>query len=298
MACYQPIPAHQNGPGERVILWPSPGLENLAVPCGKCIGCRTIRATHWANRCSHEATLYTANSFLTLTYDDEHLPKNRHLRPEHLTRFLKRVRRRAANRDPRLDTDIRHGVRFLACGEYGERTGRPHYHVLLFNCNFTDRQRAGGTELWRSRTLNDLWSEGTTQFGECRIGDLTPASANYVAQYSLKKQGNGDHDQDGVYRPPPFMRMSLKPAIGSQWLHKYYLDLEKGFITVDGRKQTIPRAYLQKLKTIDPSLYDLISYKKHKHMEANPTDKNTPIRLADAEAIHQRRKQLTEERTL
>ena len=51
--------------------------DRLELPCGQCIGCRLERARQWALRCMHESSLYEENSFVTLTYDDEHLPKKK-----------------------------------------------------------------------------------------------------------------------------------------------------------------------------------------------------------------------------
>ena len=46
----------------------------IQVPCGQCYGCRLQYSREWANRCMLEASEYSSNFFLTLTYDDEHLP--------------------------------------------------------------------------------------------------------------------------------------------------------------------------------------------------------------------------------
>lgn len=300
MACYHPIPALQMESNGAVRLWPPKGAANLALPCGKCLGCRTARATQWAQRCGHEARRYDFNTFVTLTYDDDNLPESGALQPQHLTNFLKRLRSHASRRSDGVATDRTSTIRYFGCGEYGERQKRPHYHAILFNCRFTDEERAG-KDLFRSDTLARLWGHG-----ECRHAAATAASANYIAQYSLKKIGlrtedhPGDVDPDtGEWLPrPPFLRMSLKPAIGAGWLSAFATDLQDGFLVHDGKPSAIPRTYLERLKKSHPQLAERIEHQKARRRIANPSDANTPERQEAAEIIHQRRKELTENRTL
>lgn len=309
MACYHPIRAYKEG--ARVTLWPPLNTENLALPCGNCIGCKSARATEWARRCAHEAKNSPHNIFLTLTYEDDRLPENGHLRAYDLTNFIKRLRKRISdNRSPAILRDPRIPTRYFACGEYGDITQRPHYHAIVFNAGFNDG-RAVGNKQFISETLSRIWGKGRATFG-----DMTPAAANYVAQYSLKKQAQhlrkewrrawacDIHTQEHFTRdgeiltPPPFLRMSLKPAIGTEWLRKFRTDLTMGYLIADGKKIPIPRRYMEKLKEIDPTLAEEIQGRQAKHRLNNPTDANEPERLRDAEIIHKRLKQLTERRKL
>ena len=76
-------------------------------------------------------------------------------------------------------------MRYFHCGEYGETTGRPHYHAVLFGVRFEDQkevvQGPGKPALFTSRQLDRLW-----QHGDCRIGAVTFESASYVARYCVK----------------------------------------------------------------------------------------------------------------
>lgn len=296
MACYHPIPAYQGG-SEPPRLWPPIGTANLQLPCGKCLGCRTAKATEWANRCTHETSQWKHNIFLTLTYDDEHLPKEAHLVPRDLTLFIKRLRKNADSPGSSAHRDRSSGIRYFACGEYGERNGRPHYHALLFNYEPGDKTTVGGqgdTTLYTSRTLEQLWP-----YGQHTWGKATPGAAGYIAQYNLKKQGQGNADADGVYRPAPFLRMSLRPAIGATWLSRYAQDIQQGYIVENGRRHTIPRYYKTKLQGTDNAQYlELAEYLKQRYRIQNPSDRGTPERLQAEEIIHKRRKQLTEKRKL
>lgn len=264
-------------------LYPPIGTANLSLPCGSCLGCKTDRASAWARRCVHEASLWPVNSFVTLTYEDRFLPGEGHLVPSHLQKFLKRLRKHADSNGCRLNGARGGGIRYFACGEYGERGDRPHYHALLFNAGFVDQRRIGA-DLWESPTLDKLWG-----MGACRIGTLTGASAAYVAQYSLKKIGAVDCDADGVVRPAPFVRMSLKPGIGSGWAQKYQEDLAHGYLVEGSRRCPVPRFYRS---VIDPQLADTIVARALDRIQKLKSDRSSPARLAASEVIHKARSAL------
>ncbi|WNK14195.1 MAG: replication initiator protein [Microvirus sp.] len=276
MACYHPIPAYSHGPCGTVDLWPPLGEENLNLPCGACLGCRTDRALDWAHRAVHEAQSWANNCFLTLTYNDESKPSHGELIPGHLRDFLKRLRRYRDYASSAVLSDRGASLRYLACGEYGEQHGRPHYHLCLFNCDFSDKYEVA-KNLAESPALAKLWT-----FGNHRLGTLTAASANYVAQYTIKKQGTSYCSPDGELLPPPFLRMSLKPAIGTKWLIKNQNDLLYGYLVTEGNKGRIPRTYKTKLVSLDPAKAEQIAYLASKA----PRTRNN---LVAAEAIHMRR---------
>lgn len=283
MACYHPIPAFQDQDGAPVRLWPPVGTATVELPCGSCVGCKTDRAAEWARRAEHEASCWKHNCFLTLTYKEA--PGE--LVPADLQAFLKRLRRHIDRRNPVVHTLGRRGLRYLGCGEYGDRTGRPHYHLLLFNCGFADAYQVG-KDLYESPLINQLWPQGAH-----RLGQLTGGAANYVAQYTLKKIGRAYADADGVQIQSPFLRMSTRPAIGFAWLEKHKTDCRHGFIIQDGQKRPIPRAYKKQLKKLDGQLAEQAQFntqQKTKHKE-KPN-------LQAAETIHKRKLQLAHARTL
>lgn len=159
----------------------------VLVPCGHCIGCRLDYSRQWAERCIHEAESHEHNYFLTLTYDDEHLPKGSKgiatLVGDAISEFMKALRqywKYHYNFD---------GIRFFGAAEYGELSLRPHLHILLFNCPIPDlqerhpimvdgklkriRQYDSNNELLMySPSIGSLWKNGTAQIGKVTLNRL------------------------------------------------------------------------------------------------------------------------------
>jgi len=188
-------------------------VQKLNLPCGKCIGCRLENSRQWAIRCIHEAQMYSRNAFLTLTYDNAHLPEDMSLHKEHLQKFWKRLRKYLGDQK----------IRYYACGEYGSKFERPHYHACVFNYWPDDAKLwsiRGGSRLFVSPTLAKLWP-----FGFHSVGEVTFDSAAYCARYILKKV-NGDKSEEHYKgREPEFVVMSRRPGIGHDWLMKYHSDV-------------------------------------------------------------------------
>ena len=128
----------------------------------------------WAARCVHEASLHEfdrGNSFITLTYSDEHVPYDGSLVKEHFQKFIKRLRRRVEYSYEKADLEAP-TIRYFMCGEYGTDPsgglGRPHYHALLFNQDFSRDELVGvqnDVPLFRSDFLDSCWQKGFASFG-------------------------------------------------------------------------------------------------------------------------------------
>jgi hypothetical protein len=197
----------------------------------------------------HEAQCHDRNSFLTLTYDDAHLPRDRSVSVREVQLFKKRLR------------DGLGPFRDMTSGEYGDRTLRPHYHSLIFGLDFDDkvfwRRSPSGEILYRSATLEKFWP-----FGEALIGAVTFQSAGYVARYTMKKS-KGDEDADRYRRcevdpatgelrewfvAPEFLVMSRRPGLGAEWYERFRAEVfPSDFLVVDGRKVPVPRFYTDRL---------------------------------------------------
>ncbi len=194
--------------------------EIVNVPCGNCINCRMAYARQWASRCALEASLTPErNYFVTLTYDNNHLHWSSEGLPtlfyDDMTKFIKRLRRH--NQYHYGDQDIR----YYYCGEYGDTTARPHYHILLFNVTLLDLKPISknkfGNVLYTSQTLEELWSHGLV----C-VGDLNWNTAAYTARYVMKKHKGFDrlmYQQSALAEPK--VQMSRRPGIGVPWMQQY-----------------------------------------------------------------------------
>lgn len=219
----------------------------MSVPCGQCIACRVARTQQWTTRLMHEASMHEASCFTTLTFDPEHVPFLGSIDRRHVQLFMKRLRKALGE-----------GLRFFAAGEYGEQSNRPHYHVILFGTDFRadrvpHRRSSTGHMLYRSPLLERLWP-----FGISSIGDLTTASAGYVAAYTVKKiTGDGAlaheryrrcESESGVqwYVEREFILMSNRPGIGASWFDQYEGDcFPSDFVVVDGQRRPVPAYYLK-----------------------------------------------------
>lgn len=241
----------------------------IPVPCGQCIGCRLDYSRMWADRCMLEVKEYEHNAFVTLTYAPEHLPKLvpvsdvetgevfewPSLVPDHLTKFMKDLRmyyKHHYNHD---------GIRFYACGEYGEESGRPHFHLLIFNLPVPDKvywfTNHEHDKIYISDSISKIWGKGIVT-----IGEVTWNSAAYVARYVVKKQkGNtaglvelpGKKLVTGI--EPEFTRMSRKPGIAWKYYdehkHQFY-DTDEIVISVRGKARAIkPPRYFDKLYDVE-----------------------------------------------
>lgn len=217
--------------------------------------------------------MHEQNSFITLTYKDEHLVYGGQsygiLYPRHLELFWKRLRKH-----------LRKPIRYFACGEYGDTTNRPHYHACLFGHDFEDKtlySSKNGINLYSSHTLDYLWG-----LGDCRIGDVNYETAAYVARYIMKKklgQAGEQYKAEGV--EPEFVRMSRRPGIGSTWLDKFQDDVYPHDYAVirNGIKVKPPKFY--NLKYFKSHPLDEEDIKERRKLESYERWRNnTPQKLA------------------
>lgn len=158
--------------------------------CGQCMSCRKNRRRLWQHRLMLESMKHEKSCFVTLTYADEHLPKDGSLNPKDLQDFLKRLRRAI---EP-------FKIRYYAVGEYGETTFRPHYHIALFGISRDSHD-----------LIHNAWGLGLIDSGR---DNINKDSAQYICGYVTKKMTKKDDPRlNGKH--PEFARMSLKPGIGA-----------------------------------------------------------------------------------
>lgn len=235
MGCYHPVEVSI----VRKSFYPGPRINDLQeVPCGNCLGCRARQAAEWTMRIMHESRMHDDAWFLTLTYDQERLPENGSLSSRDFQGFFKALRKGQPAKS----------IRYFGCGEYGDTSKRPHYHAVVFGCPFIDR-RLKRTGVWNSESLDRYWPRGISEFGR-----VTNASAAYVAGYVRKKISKKVYPEayervvpetgEVVCIEQEFSRMSLKPAIGRDWITQYWADVyPRDFVVIAGREFKPPRYY-------------------------------------------------------
>jgi hypothetical protein len=242
-------------------------------------------------RCLHEAKLHEKNCFITLTYNDEHLPRNRSLDYRDFQLFMKKFRKKFGSK-----------IRFYMCGEYGEKFDRPHFHACIFGFDFSDRkywkQTGSGSKLYRSEELEKLW-----KYGFSSIGDVNFESAAYVARYIMKKvTGQGKHDQhykftdletgEVLEKKPEFNKMSLKPGIGYDWYKRFCSDVyPHDYVVINGKKVRPPKYYDLKYSIESPFEWEEVQQKRIDLGKANFED-NTDARLVVKEQVTKARLKL------
>lgn len=231
----------------------------VEIPCGKCIGCRLEYSRQWANRCMLELQYHKSAYFITLTYDDIHVPRSFYgdpetgeaklsltLRKRDFQLFMKRLRKRFPDSQ----------LRFFAAGEYGSKTFRPHYHAIIFGLELPDLKvykQSNGFVYYNSQILQDAWSivtpAGREPLGFAVAANVTWETCAYTARYVMKKL-NGAEAQfyTDFNLEPEFSLMSRKPGIARQYYDEHMNDIYKHdeiLISTDkgGRKFKPPRYY-------------------------------------------------------
>lgn len=253
MACFHPVYAVRTASGAvRIGYDGRDAVHRLDLPCGRCLGCSKRKALELSIRGQLEHSLWPTGRMLTLTYSDDALPPDGSLRRRDWTLFAKRLRKAVAGVDECSWKAGHRPLRILACGEYGGKTKRPHYHAVVSNLRLPDEVPSGGRG-FESDTLSRLWG-----LGHVRLDEVTPASIGYVSGYVRKKLGarrrgvryyeNVDELTGEIARvEPEFVQTPVRPGLGLPWLWKFSGDLSKQFVTLGGRKRPVPRYFVKKL---------------------------------------------------
>lgn len=296
--CYHPIDGFKPLDGGKLIF--SRHLARNHVPvtisCGQCIGCRLERSRQWAVRCVHEAQMFSRNSFITLTYNDDYLPADGSLCYSDFQNFMKRMRFSHAGFDTiSVNDSLTRPIRFYMAGEYGTDFGRPHFHACVFNFDFDDKyvffKTPAGSLIYRSPSLERLWP-----YGFSSIGDVNFSSAAYVARYIVSKvtgesaalhYANVDLSTGELVssRVPEFNKMSLKPGIGRLWFDQYHSDVyPSDEVIINGRRCKPPRYYDKLYSNVAPYDYDMLLFDRDTRARDN-SDNMTRERLAVREQV-------------
>ena len=259
---------------------------DFRVPCGKCLPCQKKRRSDWSLRLEHEYLFSDSALFITLTYNDFHLPrhywKNKYeyeihpitkqkkrvkqwkeivhspypsLNKKDLQNYIKRLRKQHDKNIREISKEIKKEctakpLRYYAVGEYGTKTRRPHYHMLLFNYDIEN-----------IAPITNQWKKGFVD-----IGTVTGASINYVTKYMFKPF-NSKKDT----REKPFSCMSRNPIIGHAYLENFgvhHIDTESLEVRdQNGHRRRLPRTYLRRLFTNQEDRIELSRKSFEKHID-------------------------------
>lgn len=143
----------------------------LLIPCGKCPACVQNKSLEWTARLMKESEEWKYTYFVTLTYDDEHI---KDLNKRDIQLFLKRFRKYTGFE-----------CKYYITGEYGETTGRSHYHAIFFMNDKLDDLVFYSNNLYTSATFTNTWKNGQVLISQ----DVNERSIKYTIGYTLKKIG-------------------------------------------------------------------------------------------------------------
>lgn len=208
-------------------VFPDSNPQGIEVPCGKCLACLSNKRNDWSFRLEQEWKRSKSAAFITLTYHPKYVPDTG-VSKKHLQLFMKRLRKKNQMQ-----------LRYYAVGEYGTKTNRPHYHIILFNYEH------------KERVLQSAW-----KFGIVHIGQCNQASIRYCTKYIIQ---SGNHISG---QTKPFALMSRGYGLGAHYLTdemvEYHRKGERNYTMVEGVKGRLPRYYKDK---IWPSAFYITNFK-------------------------------------
>lgn len=285
------------------------------IKCGKCEGCRIDKSREWANRLLLEKEYYPDDQvwFVTLTYDEQHVPKSAYGHPEtgeaipvmtlsmdDHQKFMKRLRKNSCAK-----------LKFFGCGEYGPQTMRPHYHYIIFGLQLADLVPYGkgeaGFMYYQSNWLTSQWS---IRKAPTRQGCVTPLSADpgyfcdplgrvlvapaswqtfaYVARYTTKKLYGAEAEYYNQFNiTPPFLVMSN--GIADRWFHDHPDVYNFEYINVatptGGKKFRPPHRFDVLFDAEDPEGFEKYNQSRKELLEAAKEVKLAKTSMSYAELL-------------
>lgn len=203
-------------------------VKLVPIPCGHCDQCRLQRSNEWVTRiiCEYE-TNGKKGCKIDLTYNPEHVPEGYVLKKSDYQSFIRRLRMHLKRHDPEYK-----GFTYYIGGEYGEKYGRPHYHIIIIGWEPTDLEEIGlsntGYPMYRSSTIDQNWTTGKgkskSNNGFATIEPLTMETVSYATRYTNKKSGNAKINK-GV---PEFQAQSQRIGLKYWNLHKEEIKNDTG----------------------------------------------------------------------
>lgn len=200
--------------------WVAPAGASILVPCGKCLACLTTKRNDWSFRLMQEWRASTGALFVTLTYHPKFVPDTG-VNKRHVQLFMKRLRKVAPK------------IRYYAVGEYGTKTKRPHYHLILFGVL---------DQSWVRRS----WKIKGQEIGIVHIGRVSEASIRYTTKYVIQRV---ESSPEGM--SPPFSLMSRAYGLGGMYLSDAMIEWHRNnlfnYAQFYEQKVRLPRYYKEKI---------------------------------------------------
>lgn len=231
--CLTPITLHRKNRGRR-------NNHTDVVPCGRCPNCLKKRQQQWIFRLQREQEIAKTSAFITFTYDDDHLPFSENGYPDlnrrHHQNFMKRLRKYLHENRFKYKITPNTKLKYYMCGEYGDQSGRPHYHSILFNLP---------RELIEDQShIERLWGHGGVQVAVCNVKTIAYVT-KYIDKRLYKNTQDGLDDRELEYS-------AMSKRLGSNWITdakiKHYKKYKRPYIVVeDGKKLSMPRYYKEKI---------------------------------------------------
>lgn len=265
------------------------------IPCQKCLACRISKSNDWATRCFLEAKKWKNNCFITLSYNDTHIPYFKSLNHRDLQLFMKKLRKH--HKGIEADEKGKYPIKYFACGEYGDKTLRPHYHIAIYNWIPKDlkirKLNKIQQPLYTSKEVEKLWGKGFII-----IGALTMESAAYIARYTQKKiYDKHSYIINKLGRAKEYIVSSRRPGIG---LHitqnkEEFNKIKKNFgilMKVNGqvKLKNIPQSIRRKWREIDNLEYLEIAEEKRNEHNKKENEKLKKISQPEIERIETQEK--------
>lgn len=241
--------------------------QDVYLPCGKCIQCVNSRSRNWSLRSTLELSKFDTACCLTLTYNDENLPKDGLLYYKDFQLFLKKLRNYLSKRYKQYGLECPQ-IKYIVCGEYGKNfTLRPHFHAIIMgyfpeDINLAKPYKVSkkGTKLYKSKLIDNLWNKGFVD-----IGSVNHQTCRYISQYCCKKfiVTNSTY-KEKCEKKREFLHASI--GFGLSWFVKNYQSvINAGKIVLGGFTFGIPRYFIRKLEDIDLQLFTKFKEKMHRN---------------------------------
>ena len=200
--------------------------NRIPIPCGHCFSCRLDIQKSIVDRLFCASTLYSCSAFVTFTYDDEHLRfrdgfKQPTLSKDDLHKYFDKIRHQLPNIP----------FSYYACGEYGDKFNRPHYHALFFGLDYQ---------------LHQKFFENSWKLGSVCVLPCNQSSFRYVAKYVTAQYGKFDSEYFDFGLEPPFRKYSRALGVPVYLAHLDELS-KNGFFMLRGKKISVNRYYFNKL---------------------------------------------------